>query len=149
MNSKIIPVKIHKAKQIYDCKNKMIIQPKLYADKKGEGGYWKDFNWNIAAKLGMESVGSEYSGDFCFVNTVMFWPLNHMVSEKEKSLQCVDCHSRNGRLKNLTGFYMPGRDYSSIIDTLGTLIILLSLVGVMVHAGIRIFVHYKKLKFSK
>jgi octaheme c-type cytochrome (tetrathionate reductase family) len=146
MNSKIIPVKIHRAKQIYDCKNKMIIQPKLYAEKKGEGGYWKDFDWGIAAKLGMESVGSEYSGDFCFVSTVMFWPLNHMVSEKEKSLQCVDCHNRNGRLKNLTGFYMPGRDYSSIIDTLGTLIILLSLVGIMVHAGIRIFVHYKKIK---
>lgn len=81
-DAKIIPVKIHRARQIYDCDLEHIIQPKLFSEEKGGGGYWKDFDWGIAAKLGMEAVDTPYSGKYCFVNTEMYWPLNHMVSKK-------------------------------------------------------------------
>ncbi len=144
-NSKIIPVKIHRAKQIYDCKNKMLIQPKLFAKRKGEGAYWKDFDWDLAAKLGMEAVDASYSGSFCFVKTEMYWPINHMVSTKEKAVGCIECHTRdNSRLANLTDFYMPGRDYNAAVDFIGILVIILSLGGIIVHALIRIFINYKK-----
>jgi len=143
--AKIIPVKIHRAKQIFDCKNKMIIQPKLFAEKEGEGGYWKDFDWNIASKLGMQSIDEPYSGHFCFVKTEMTWPLNHMVSDKTKSLSCIECHTRDdGRLKGLTDFYMPGRNYNATIDNLGLLLILLSLGGVIIHGFIRIITSKKR-----
>ncbi len=137
--SKIIPVKVHRARQIYDCSNNTIIQPRLYAVSKGEGAYWKDFDWDIAARLGMEAIGEPYSGNFCWVDTKMNWPVNHMVSPADKALSCEDCHTReDGRLAALTDFYMPGRDRNKTIDVLGLIIILASLAGVLTHALIRI-----------
>lgn len=145
VKSKIIPVKIHRAKQIYDCTNKIIIQPKLYAEEKGKGAYWKDFDWDLAAKLGMEEVNQEYSGYYCFINTKMYWPLNHMVSEKDKTVSCAECHTReNSRIANLTDFYLPGRDHNKIIDGLGKWVLILSFLGVLAHGGIRIYSAVKK-----
>ncbi len=144
-DARIIPVKVHRSKQIYDCKQKMIIQPKLYAEKKGEGAYWKDFDWDLAAKLGMKSVGQDYSGSFCFVRTEMYWPINHMVSPKEETLSCKECHSRkNSRLAELTDFYMPGRNRNATIDLIGIFLIFGSALGVFVHAGLRVF-SYRKI----
>jgi len=49
----------------------------------------------------------------------MYWPVNHMVSPKEQAVKCVECHTReNGRLANLTGFYIPGRDYNPWVEWL-------------------------------
>jgi hypothetical protein len=62
-----------------------------------------------------------------------------MVSTKEKSVTCTECHSReNSRLANLKDFYMPARDYSPVIDTAGTGILILSLLGIFTHGIIRI-----------
>ena len=60
----------------------------------GEDGYWKTYNWNDAAELGMAESNLAYSGEFDFVKTEMYWPINHMVAPAEKSLKCTDCHSR-------------------------------------------------------
>ena len=38
--AKIVPVKVHRAKQIYDTKNRTLIQPKLFSATPGDGGYW-------------------------------------------------------------------------------------------------------------
>jgi hypothetical protein len=43
------------------------------------------------------------------------------------------------RLANLAGFYMPARDDAGIIDTLGWIFILGSLIGVVIHGIGRIF----------
>lgn len=146
-NSKIIPVKIHKAKQIYDPVNKLLIQPHLWDEKKGEGAYWVDFNWNEASEYGMSRIGLPYSGEYDFIETEMYWPINHMVAPKEESLSCESCHSReNSRLANLTDFYMPGRDYNSYVDFFGKLIIILTLLGVLTHGAIRIFIAKKNNK---
>jgi hypothetical protein len=148
-DSKIYPVKIHRAKQIYDVVNKYLIQPKLVEVKAGDGGFWKEFNWERADEEGMKQVRLPYSGKYGFVETEMYWPINHMVSPKEQSVQCAECHTReNGRLARVGGFYMPGRDYSTIVDRLGVGVLILTLIGVILHGTARVVV-YRKRKDAK
>jgi len=141
-DSKIIPVKIHRGDQLYDPNTKMLIQPKLYAASEGDSAFWKDFNWNEAASAGMKEVELPYSGEYDFIETKMYWPVNHMVSPANASLKCQDCHTRsNGRLAGLSGFYMPGRDNNSTMDSIGIWMIILVLAGVVVHGTFRVFAH--------
>ena len=145
-DSKIIPVKIHRARQPFDPVTKLLIQPKLYADKKGEGAFWKDFNWYRSAEVGMKEVNLPFSGKITFIQTEMYWPVNHMVSSKENSVKCTECHVReNSRLASLRDFYMPARDYSPVIETAGSGVLLLALIGVLFHAAFRI-ISIRKLK---
>jgi octaheme c-type cytochrome (tetrathionate reductase family) len=144
-DAKIVPVKIHRARQIYDPVNKTLIQPNLFAQEKGRGAFWKDFDWNAAAAKGMSDVHLPYSGTYTFVRTEMYWPINHMVSKKEKAVQCSECHTReNGRLARLQDFYMPGRNYNAGIELFGKALILLSILGVAGHAALRIRAHKKR-----
>jgi octaheme c-type cytochrome (tetrathionate reductase family) len=137
-SSKIWPVKVHRGKQIYDPVNKTLIQPKLWSPNKGDSAYWKDFDWNLAAEAGMKYLGLPYSGEYDFIETEMYWPLNHMVSKKAESLKCIDCHSsKNSRLANLNDFYLPGRDKSAAVDLLGIAFIILALIGTIIHGVLR------------
>jgi octaheme c-type cytochrome (tetrathionate reductase family) len=137
--SKIIPVKIHTARQPFDPVTKMLLQPKLFAEKKGEGAFWKDFNWISASEEGMKDVNLPFSGKISFINTKMYWPVNHMVSSKENTVKCVECHTKeNSRLADLNDFYMPARNSNSFIEFAGFSILILSLVGVFSHGTIRI-----------
>jgi octaheme c-type cytochrome (tetrathionate reductase family) len=147
-NAKIIPVKIHRGDQIYDTENMVLIQPKLYSEHRGDSAFWKDFNWETAAAAGMKDIGLKYSGSHDFVSTEMYWPINHMVSPSNMSLQCADCHTQSddGRLAELTGFYLPGRDSSSFFDGLGTWMLWLSFAGVLFHGGLRIVSHIRTSK---
>ncbi len=140
-NSKIIPVKVHRGKQIFDPVNSTLIVPHLFG--KDSTSYWKNFDWDKASATGMKSAGLPYSGKYSFINTEMYWPINHMVASRYESLKCADCHSRNGRLSNLTGFYLIGRDNNSMLDYVGVLLILLSLGAVFIH-GILRFVKAKQ-----
>lgn len=148
--SKIIPVKIHRGDQIYDKKNNMLIQPLLYAPEKGDSAYWEDFDWDKAAAAGMKKVGLPYSGQYGFIQTEMYWPLNHQVSPKEEAVSCAECHTReeNGRLAKLTGFYMPGRDHNKYLDFLGIFAFFGSLAAVIIHALIRIIVSIRKNQYE-
>ncbi len=134
-NSRIIPVKIHRGKQIYDSVNNILIQPHLFG--KDSAAFWTGYDWDKAAEAGMKSVNLPYSGEYAFVNTEMYWPINHMVAPADQALDCASCHSRDGRLVNLGGFYLSGRDRSKLVDRLGFIIILLSFSGVSVHAFFR------------
>ena len=91
-NAKISPFKVMRGKQIYDSRNNYLIVPKLF----GKDGYWTSFNWNSASKLGMKEINLPYSGKHGFVETSMYWPINHMVAPVAKSLKCTDCHSKSG-----------------------------------------------------
>jgi len=100
--SKIWPFKVHHARQPYDSASGQLIPPVT----SGQGGYWRDFDWDQALRLGAEQVGLEYSGDYGFLETRMYWPLSHMVQPKDKALQCSDCHSRGGRMDwNALGYF--------------------------------------------
>lgn len=142
-NSKIIPVKVHRGKTPYDPETKMLLQLKTYGTEKGQGAFWKDFEWAPAAEKGMEYVGLPFSGKVDFVETEMYMPINHMVSPIAETVSCIDCHSREGRLKDLGGFYMPGRDRVKILDHLGVGILLLSLVSVFIHGVLRMIISRK------
>lgn len=147
--SKIWPVKVHRGNQIYDPINNTLIQPKLWSKNEGDSAYWVDFDWNEANAAGMKYLGLPYSGEYDFIETEMYWPLNHMVSKKEESLKCVDCHTRNNsRLANLTDFYLPGRDRNALLDGFGIIVIIGALFGVLVHAIIRRIMK-KKCFFQK
>ena len=93
--SKITPFKVMRGKQIYDMENDYLIIPKLY----GEGGYWETFDWDKASELGMETVGLDYSGEYGFVETKMYWPVNHMVATYQDALTCHDCHTVRARAR--------------------------------------------------
>ncbi|MCD6201545.1 MAG: tetrathionate reductase family octaheme c-type cytochrome [Bacteroidales bacterium] len=135
--SRIWPVKIMRGKQIYDTERKTLIQPKLVG-KKGSGAFWADFDWQASANAGMKYLGLPYSGMYGFVETESYWPVNHMVSPASEALQCADCHSRQGRLENLAGFYLPGRDLHRFMDKAGLLFILLVSAGVLIHGFLRV-----------
>jgi octaheme c-type cytochrome (tetrathionate reductase family) len=92
--SKIYPFKIHTGKQIYDTKNMYFLVPKVF----GKGGYWATFDWKAAAEIGSKANDIDFSGEYGFAPTVMYWRINHMVSPKEQALGCLDCHGDNGRL---------------------------------------------------
>ncbi len=88
--SRISPFKVMRGKQIYDSGYRYLVTPKLF----GEDGYWKTWDWNKSAALGMASINLPYSGKFGFVETEMYWPINHMVAPAEKALKCSACHTQ-------------------------------------------------------
>ncbi len=93
-DARIWPFKIHRAKQPYDTEYNYLLQPVT----SGEGGFWKEFKWDQAFRLGEEINGRPYSGHYDFAETTMFWPSTHMVATKDRALQCQACHSENGRM---------------------------------------------------
>lgn len=136
--SRIAPFKIHKGVQPIDPENNVVIIPKLFG-KPGTGAYWADYDWQKAAVAGMSAAGIAFSGKIDFKETWTFWPINHMVSPKEQALKCEDCHSRQGRLNDLAGFYMPGRDRSNVIDMIGWGIVGVYGMGALLHGILRLF----------
>ena len=100
--AKIWPFKVHRASQIYDAEYDRLIVPKTA----GEGGYWTEFDWDLAARLGGEATGLPYSGSYGFAPTEMYWPLSHMVAPTAGALQCNDCHGEGDRLDwEALGYY--------------------------------------------
>ena len=93
-SAKIWPFKVHRGEQIYDSEYGHFLVPKTF----GEGGYWSDYDWDQAARLGSEASGLPYSGHYGFAKTSMYWPLSHMVAPGTEALQCADCHGDTGRM---------------------------------------------------
>jgi octaheme c-type cytochrome (tetrathionate reductase family) len=92
--AKIWPFKIHHAKQPYDVVNNILIPPVT----SGEGGFWSKFDWGLALRKGAELNKIPYSGKYGFTPTIMYWPINHMVTTKQNALTCTACHSSESRL---------------------------------------------------
>ena len=132
-------MKVHRGKQPYDPVNMTLIQLKTWDPEKGKGAFWSEFDWNLAAEKGMEYLDLPYSGEMGFIETEMYWPLNHMVSPAGQSLECTDCHIREGsRIANLTDFYLPGRDFSPTVEIAGATMFIVSLILIIMHAICRV-----------
>ena len=71
-------------------------------------------------------------------------PVNHMVAPAEDALACESCHSRDGRMKDVEGLYMPGIGSVPILDKLFLTMALLALIGVLMHGAIRVISSRKK-----
>jgi octaheme c-type cytochrome (tetrathionate reductase family) len=134
--SRIWPFKRMHTVQPYDKGNDTLVYMHLWGDDKD--AFWGNYNFGRAIKAGMQKADLPYSGEYGFVDTYSYWPINHMVAPKEKALACQECHARNGRLQELDGFYMPGRDNNKWLDIAGIVLVLGSLGGVLLHGLIRL-----------
>jgi len=135
--ARIYPFKRMQTIQPYDKGNKTLVYPHLWGDD--PDAFWGNFDMGRAVARGMKDAGRPYSGQLGYVRSQSWWPINHMVAPKEKAVQCDECHTRdNGRLANLAGFYMPGRDRWWWLDLLGWLAIFGAIALVIVHAALRI-----------
>ncbi len=144
-NSRIYPVKIHTGRQPYDTEYLTIIQAKLWDAEEGRGALWIDLDWESALQAGMDYAGMPFSGNYDFINSEMYLPVNHMVSPAEQALQCQDCHTRSGgRLSGIEGIYIPGQTTHSDIDRFGISLIVLAFAGVVVHAILRVAARRKQ-----
>ncbi len=92
-NSKITPFKAMRGKQPYDPVNKYMIIPHLF----GKDGYWKTFDWKKSSEIGMKAAGLDFSGEVGFIETKMYWPINHMVAPADEALKCTNCHGVTGK----------------------------------------------------
>jgi len=139
--SRIWPVKIFKGTQPYDPVNKTLVIP--HTAGKDDTAFWGNYDWEKAIKTGMDTAGAPFSGKVDFIKTQMMWPITHMVAPAEKALSCEECHSKDGRLKNIEGVYLPGRDSNMLLDMAGWALALLALIGVLIHGAIRIVTRNK------
>lgn len=138
-DARIYPFKVFRGRQAYDPVNQLLIVPHLFPFNQDDTtAYWKGFNWEKAFEVGMKTAHLPYSGQYEWVETVMYWPITHMVAPAEEALQCNECHSRQSRLAGITGVYIPGRDYNDVLDTIGWALSILALVGVVIHGGLRL-----------
>jgi octaheme c-type cytochrome (tetrathionate reductase family) len=134
-DARIYPFKVHKGKQPYDTKLNTFVVPHLFG--KDDNAYWKTYDWSKAVQAGMSYADLPYSGEFGFVETEYMFQTTHMVAPRENALSCNECHTRNGRLQKLTGFYMPGRDSVPAVDWVGWGAIIAALLGVTGHGTLR------------
>ncbi|MDZ7766504.1 MAG: hypothetical protein U5K00_19115 [Melioribacteraceae bacterium] len=52
--------------------------------------------------MGMEQAGLEFSGEVDFIETEMYWPLNHMIAPADEAVKCIECHGvKEGKRINL------------------------------------------------
>lgn len=143
--SRIWPVKVFRGKQPYDLETKSLLVPHTATGygEKDDTAFWQNYKWEEALKAGAAASGRPFGGKFSFVATEMTWPITHMVAPKEDALACTQCHSRTGRLQNVSGIYMPGRDGNRLLDLVGWLAALGALAGVLIHGGLRIYLSRK------
>jgi octaheme c-type cytochrome (tetrathionate reductase family) len=102
-SAKIFPFKLHIAKQPYDVVNNYLLQP-ITA---GDGGFWTTFDWDSAFELADQRIGLDFSGEYGFTTTYMYWPTTHMVQPASEALLCESCHGENGRM-DWTALGYPG-----------------------------------------
>lgn len=95
-NARIVPVKRFTGLQPYDSGQKRLAIPHLFGSD--ANAFWKSYDWEKALAAGMAYAEQTYTGPVGFVETEMLWVQNHMVAPKEQALECVDCHSYNGRM---------------------------------------------------
>ncbi|TCP63336.1 octaheme c-type cytochrome (tetrathionate reductase family) [Rhodovulum bhavnagarense] len=135
--SRIWPFKRMEGRQAYDS----VLNHLVYSNVWGpttETAFWTNFDWGKAIEAGMKAAGAEYSGQYGFVDTHMYWPITHMVAPSEDAVACDECHTSNGRLAGLAGFYMPGSQPFSIGGILGMLVFVAMAGGVLLHTTLRV-----------
>lgn len=141
--SKIWPFKRMEGRQGYDT----VLNRLTYSNVWGpttDTAFWTNFDWAKAIEAGMEAAGAEYSGEFGFVDTYMYWPITHMVAPAEDAVDCAECHAEEGRMADLAGIYLPGADPKAPGGLLGMLAVILALLGVAGHGALRLFTRKSK-----
>ncbi|WP_241085250.1 tetrathionate reductase family octaheme c-type cytochrome [Candidatus Vondammii sp. HM_W22] len=133
--SRIYPFKRMHTTQPYDKGNNTLAYMHLWGND--ENALWGNYDFGKAIEAGMKKNNIPYSGEWGFVETYSYWPVNHMVAPKKDAMKCGQCHAKNGRLSRLEKVYMPGTGSNEWVDILGLLAIFGALAGVTGHAGLR------------
>jgi octaheme c-type cytochrome (tetrathionate reductase family) len=92
MDAKLYPFKKMLGNQPADPINEIMLVPHLFGSAAGPNPFWKTFEWGPALEEGAAYAGQEYSGEYTFVDTVMYLKVSHTVAPKEQALDCTDCH---------------------------------------------------------
>lgn len=87
--AKIAPFKLMAGIQPADAIHNTLLAPHLF----GPGGFWETVDWQQSFENGMKAAGLPYSGQYKWVETVMYWGLKHETTPKDRALSCVQCHS--------------------------------------------------------
>jgi len=104
--ARIFPFKPMRGKQMADAENNYLIVPHLF----GPGGYWKTLDWQQSFENGMKAAGLEYSGEYEWVETIMYWGLNHETMPAENALGCAQCHEALTKEKTCDRCHQDNRD---------------------------------------
>lgn len=140
-DSRITPFKRMQTIQPYDKGNNTLVYMHLWGDD--PDSFWGNYDFAKAIEHGMSEYDIPYSGEYDFIETYSYWPINHMVAPEEKALECKDCHSQQSRLAGLTAIYIPGHTKFQWLDILGLFLVAGTLGGVLVHGLIRMFTKSK------
>lgn len=107
-DGKIYPVKRFIGWQPYDTVNNTLIVPHLFPyGPDDQRAFWRAWDFDLAYEAGMEDAGLDYSGEYDYVETTMFWPITHMVAPASDALTCTSCHvDEGGRMANVDGVRM-------------------------------------------
>lgn len=141
-DARIWPFKMMRGKQPYDPVNDRLVYMQLFG--KTEAAYWHGLDWQPAIASAMEAAGLPFSGEVGFAETRMAWPITHMVAPAEDALACGQCHARQGRMAELTGFYLPGRDRDPRLDRWAQLALGVALLAIVIHIGLRIWFNRRR-----
>lgn len=136
--ARIWPFKNTLAMMPYDPVNKIMIANHLIRNApEDKEAFEASFDWRRSAAVGMKAKGLPFSGEVAFVEAVMSFPLTHMVAPKEEALSCLECHRDGGRLEGLEGVYLPGRKNFPLLYAIGIGAVVVTLIGIFIHAAIR------------
>jgi len=93
----IYPFKRMIGNQPADAANNKVLVPHLFGSKGGPNPYWGTWDWNLALQDGAAYTGEPYSGEYFFIDTVMYLSVNHEVAPAEMAYgyggDCLDCHA--------------------------------------------------------
>ncbi len=96
--AKIYPFKKMIGDQPADADNNILLVPHLFGkvedDPNLDNPFWGGFEWGPALEDGAAFAGQTYSGNYEFVNTVMYLSINHEIAPAEDALSCNDCHGQ-------------------------------------------------------
>ncbi len=134
-SSRIYPFKRMHTIMPYDKGNNTLVYMQLWGNT--DDALWGNYDFSKAIAAGMKNNDIPYSGEWGFVDTYSYWPVNHMVAPKEDAMACEECHSKDGRLQQLSGFYMPGTGRTKMLDIFGLIAVLGTLGGVFGHGALR------------
>ena len=136
-NSRIWPFKLMVGRQAIDSVNNTLAAAHVWGPTT-DTAFWTNFEWGPAIEVGMKASGYDYSGEYGFVDTEMYWPITHMVAPAADAVACAECHSEDGRMVGLAGIYLPGSNPGSLVALLGKLMVLAALAGVLGHGLLRL-----------
>lgn len=91
-NAKLYPFNKMIGRQPADKNNQTMLVAHPFGTVAGTNPYWGKFNWDLALAEGAAYAGQTYSGEYEFVDTVMYLQVGHDVAVKEQALDCTACN---------------------------------------------------------